>query len=139
MARPRIEPTDAPHEKALTRWRAIYEKSKEPDLDPIAPLAAAQARRDARTRERRQAQYARQVGRLAEMLVHLLDQANLGTPRPIRYPEPIRRDVFQVRTVRAVPDWRKVLPLPPGPVVIPQRKTAAIHGYGSPARVSYRP
>lgn len=115
--------------------RLSHAKRREPDLDPVQPLKAARARRDAHQdaikRQRGRENYQRQVGQLVEILVYLLHQAKLGTPRPIIMPQPIRRDnVFQVTTpTRPMRDWRRVLPVPDLPRPKPVAKAPAPVNY----------
>jgi hypothetical protein len=99
-------------------------------------------------RKHSRALFQAQIGRLADILVHLLDQAKLGTPAPPPPPPPPvlpifpqyvpeRPAVFINRTPRTLPDWRTALPKPdlwwPKPIAgKPARLTT--HGYGSPVR-----
>ncbi len=122
---------------AVTRVRDA--KRREPDLDPEAPLAAAQRRVKEIGRQRQRDAYRQHMGRVAEALVALLHAANVGTPKPL--PKPVypsyvpERQVFQLPPSKAAPDWRDVLPIQD---VFTRTKPAPppprTHGYGSPVR-----
>ncbi len=129
-------------------------KKREPDLDPVSPLKAASERQNAPIREMRKELgwkiYSKNMGGVAEKLVHLLAQANLGTPVPPPPPPPPvipfvpqyvpeRQTLYPRVATKNVRDWRS-LPVPDlwtrRPIV--EKAPLKIHGYGSPVRRGYR-